>query len=439
MGIAAMARVGNTMPLLLVLLLAAWHVDVEALPLHAGAEGGHHLGEAVAQDPVDAPIIRPEVQPVEVEDAPQTPEMVGQKVRVENSMEKVKEALAAVNGGEPSTTSTTSTTDIPDESTTSFPSASGFVDSQESTNPAQVSVPRIQDPNELVDHEPLLVKPPPPEFINRDLRPGHKRYIIQNSEDAILTADHAIHKIDMTLQQKRDHLYYVARGAKNELVAAQEGSHATAEMANAVRLQQETDMATVEKQIQNIKGHMIDARGVDNKEHAKLQLQLERAKRKHAELLAQAKTMGEAVDQAITKAGEIEGRARANYHANMDPNMELEHAIIEAAKAKMALAQHDKEVAVENTQEKTDEKKEEFFDKVEEKGREAMDTIKEQYEDQAKKAEEEDYQREIEQAKRVEQMAASVGTIAAPTMVDPAVTAAAAAAGSGAGSTKTPE
>merc|ERR1712178_280482 len=184
-----------------------------------------------------------------------------------------------------------------------------------------------------------------------------------------------------------------------------DGSFATAQMANAVRAQQEMDMATVEKHIQNIKSQMIDVQGEDNKAHAKLQLELERQKRKHAELLAQAKTMGEAVDQAITKAGEIEGRARANYHASMDPNMELEHAIIEAAKAKMALAQHDKEVQVEDTQMKSDKKKEEFFEDVEEKGQEAMEKIKEQFEDQSKAAEEEDHQRQIEQAKKVEEAA----------------------------------
>jgi len=299
--------------------------------------------------------------------------------------------------------------------------SSSFVDSQESRNPSTVSVPSIQDPANLVDQEPTLVKPPPEEYINRDLRPGHKRYIAQQAERAIYTADHELHHIDVKLQKNRDHLYTVARGAKNELVAAEDGSFATAQMANAVRAQQEMDMATVEKHIQNIKSQMIDVQGEDNKAHAKLQLELERQKRKHTELLAQAKTMGEAVDQAITKAGEIEGRARANYHANMDPNMELEHAIIEAAKAKMALAQHDKEVALENKQEKTDEKKEDFFNKVEEKGQEAMQKIKDTFEEQKAAQEEADHKAEVESAKAVEKEAATVGTIPAPKIADPVV------------------
>merc|ERR1711871_90027 len=259
------------------------------------------------------------------------------------------------------------------------------------------------------DQEPTLVKPPPEEYINRNLRPGHKHYMRQQAEKAIYTADHELHHIDVDLQKTRDHLYTVARGAKNELLAAEDGSFATAQM------------ATVEKHIQNIKSQMIDVQGEDNKAHAKLQLELERQKRKHTELLAQAKTMGEAVDQAITKAGEIEGRARANYHANMDPNMELEHAIIEAAKAKMALAQHDKEVALENKQEQTDKKKEKYFNKVEEKGQEAMQKIKDTFEEQKAAQEEADHKAEVESAKAVEKEAATVGTIPAPTISDPVV------------------
>lgn len=243
----------------------------------------------------------------------------------------------------------------------------------------------------------------------------------QQTEKAIYTADHEIHHINVRLQKHRDHKYSIARGAKNELLAAQDGSFATAQMANAVRSQQEMDMATVEKHIQNIKGQMIDVQGEDNKAHAKLQLELERQKRKHTELLAQAKTMGEAVDQAITKAGEIEGRARANFHANMDPNMELEHAVIEAAKAKMALAQHDQEVAVETKQEKSDDKKEVFFNKVEEKGQEAMQKIKDTFEEQKDAQEEADHKAEVDSAAAVEKEAATVGTIPAPKVVDPVV------------------
>lgn len=159
---------------------------------------------------------------------------------------------------------------------------------------------------------------------------------------------------------------------------------------------------------------MIDHAGVNNKQHAKLQLELERLKRKHAELLATTETMGAAVDSAITKAGEIEGRARAAYNSNMDPNMELEHAVVAAARAKMALEEHDKTVALENGIAREDEKKKVFFNKVEEKGLQAVKNIEENYQGQQAQMEEEDYKKNMEAAKRVEEQAKTSGTVPAP-------------------------
>jgi len=401
-------------------LVIGWNANVEALPVHQASDHSV-LGDA-STDGQES--LRSEVVPKpEVKDAPKTPETEASKVRVANSMDKVKKALAAVNGGAPVSLPSPprARASRPQASpTTVFPSADGYVEEQQdpkNARPLQVSTPHI-DVNGMIHHEPTFKKPPPPEFINRDKRPGDDGYIAQNAEQAIHTADHTLHKIDVQLQKDRDLKYEVARGAHNELLAAQQGSAATADMANAVRLQQEEDLALVEKKIRQIKNEMLDHAGSNNKEHAKLQLQLERQKRRHAELLASAKTMGEAVESAITKAGEIEGRARANFHANIDPNLELEHAIVDAAKAKMALEEHDKRVRQENQQAASDKKKEEFFDKVEEKGQEAIAKIKEDYEKQKDAAEEADYKQEKEAAEKEAQQAATVGTIPAPVQQD---------------------
>jgi len=401
----------------LVLLVAGWNANVEALPVHSGSDHAV-LGDASTevQAPVDVNAGRAEVLPKpEVRDAPKTPDTERSKAKVENSMNKVKQALAAVNGGgsvslpAPRATRPAS---VP-RATTPIPSADGFVEEQpdpKHAQPMQISTPHI-DVSGMIDREPLLTKPPPPEFINRDKRPGDDGYLAQNAEQAIHTAEHTLHKIDVKLQSDRDLKYEAARGAHNELLAAQQGSAATADMANAVRTQQEEDLAIVEKKMRQIKNEMVEHAGVNNKEHAKLQLQLERQKRKHAEILATAKTMGEAVDSAITKAGEIEGRARANFHANIDPNLELEHAIVAAAKAKMALEEHDKTVRQENRQEASDEKKKVFFNKVEQKGQEAIAKIKEDYQKEKDEAEEADYKQEKEAADKEAQTAATVGTI----------------------------
>merc|ERR1711981_1412708 len=123
------------------------------------------------------------------------------------------------------------------------------------------------DVSGMIDREPLLTKPPPPEFINRDKRPGDDGYLAQNAEQAIHTAEHTLHKIDVKLQSDRDLKYEAARGAHNELLAAQQGSAATADMANAVRTQQEEDLAIVEKKMRQIKNEMVEHAGVNNKEH----------------------------------------------------------------------------------------------------------------------------------------------------------------------------
>jgi len=74
----------------------------------------------------------------------------------------------------------------------------------------------------------------------------------------------------------RDMKYDHARGAKNVLLAAQEGSSATADMANAVHSQQKEDLARIMQKMQDTKDAMLEVTGTDNKEHAKLQLKLQR-------------------------------------------------------------------------------------------------------------------------------------------------------------------
>jgi hypothetical protein len=410
----------------LVLLVAAWHANVEAMPIAADTDSAP-LGEAVKQ-PLEEPIVRKEIPPAPPnKDAPDTAATQYQAAKVENAKNQVKAALAAVHGdtSDRSGGGAPPTGAFPDTSTKpasvsvpgapAAPDASAFDSRVDPANaqPLSVPVPSIANPESLVDHEPMLVKPPPEEYINRNLKPGDNGYMKQQSERAIYTAAHEIHHIDVKLQSHRDRLYDAARGSKNVYLAARAGSHATAEMANAVRSQLENDLAFSEKKIDEIKMEMV-ADETDNAQHAKLQLKLERAKRKHAELLARAKTMGEAVDSAITKAGEIEGRARAQFHSDMDPNMELEHAIIEAAKAKMALDEHDKMTEQQNKDDAEDKKKKAYYLKVQEQGQETLAKIKANGEEARDAAEEAAYKANMEASKKAMQMAETVGTINAP-------------------------
>jgi len=405
----------------MLLIALAWNADVEALPIHQDT-GGADLG--APGDPVvkvDTSMARSEVVPkAEIKDAPKTAATAGAAAAASASMAKVKEALAQVHGVDPSrapsstrSSSLSSASSYTPPPSTDFPSADGAPGTRQSTEPMTLSTPSMSVERHLFP-EKTFVKPPPEEFINRDKKPGDAGYIKQNAERAIYTAEHELHHIDVRLQRDRDAAYDHARGSHNVLVAAQAGSVATAEMANAVREEQENGLATLEQKIQNVKVSMIDHAGVNNKQHAKLQLELERLKRKHAELLATTETMGAAVDSAITKAGEIEGRARAAYNSNMDPNMELEHAVVAAARAKMALEEHDKTVALENGIAREDEKKKVFFNKVEEKGLQAVKNIEENYQGQQAQMEEEDYKKNMEAAKRVEEQAKTSGTVPAP-------------------------
>jgi len=383
------------------------------------------LGDAAAQTPFDPPMQRSEViTKSPSKNAPQTVETRVAHARAQSSAKQVKAALAALHGdtSDPnkgnsfSSSSSSGFQATPMPASVALPNTNGFVDSQESAEP---SIPRTPSMNLDVDNEPLLVKPPPEEYINRNLKPGDDGWRKQQSEKAIYTAEHELHHIDVRLQASRDMKYDHARGASNVLRAAEQGSHATAEMANAVHAQQKNDLAQTMQKIRDIKDEMVDVTGSDNKAHAKLQLRLERQKRKYAELLASAKVTNEAVEAAINKAGEIEGRARAQYHASMDPNMKLENAIIEAAKAKMALEEHDKNVHLENQREKSDEKKKEYFAKVDQQGQDAMAKIREQAEGAEAKAEEADYKAQIAQAKAVEAAAPTMGTVPMEQTVDP--------------------
>merc|ERR1719247_2630933 len=87
----------------LVLLLAAWHANVEALPLHTDADGVD-LGDAAGQTPAaieaQAPMVgRSVITPkARVKGAPETVDTKIQASRVSKSQQAVEQALAAVHG-----------------------------------------------------------------------------------------------------------------------------------------------------------------------------------------------------------------------------------------------------------------------------------------------------------------------------------------------------
>merc|ERR1712100_742181 len=147
-----------------------------------------------------------------------------------------------------------------------------------------------------------------------------------------------------------------------------------------------------EAKIDKIKLGIADVSGEDNKEHAKLQLALERAKRQHAKQLAEANTMGAAVDKMIAKAGAIEGNARAAFDQVKDPTMELQGPIVAAAKAKMALEAHDRQVARDNARDAADAKNKAVFEAADAKGQAAVEAIKEHEQKLNAEAKEKDFQ-----------------------------------------------
>jgi len=390
---------------LLVVLIVAWNANVEALPVHHSEHA--NLGDAaeVAQVPQPIPKVGPPI-------APQSAAIARADADAEAAQLKVDQARAAVDGPPVEQEPVPRSPALPKADSPPGDDPNGV----ENAKPVTVGAPEV-DPNSLeLNPEETYVKPPQPEFINRFLNPGDRGFVAQQTERPIHTADHEIHNINIKLQQQRDHKYYVARGSKDVLMAAEKGSHATAEMANAVREQEEQDVALSEAKVRNIKAEILEHQGTNNKEHAKLQLKLVHEEQKHTKLLATAKTMGQAVNTAIDKAGDIEGRARAQYHQDMDPQMELSEAIVDAARAKMALEEHDKQVEQENQQARADKKNREYFKKVQRDGEQAMAAIREQGDAYRSKQEDKDYKEDIKASDAAQKESMRVGTVRAETV-----------------------
>jgi len=387
-----MGRLG----LIFVLLLAAWHANIEAAPIHSEADSAN-LGEASKQARENIP------EPKEPENP--TPSQAAAKTSVDASKRKVEQALAAVNGGSVPNSVRTPVVNV------AKPAGVDNIQDPYDAQPDTVKPPTIPTPDSYVFNEPTLVKPPPEKYINRNLKPGDEGYFHQQAEDPIMTATHTLHHIEVKLQKNRDIRYNEARGAHNVYLAAQSGAAATADMANAVKEQQESDFSEIEQHMRQVKEKIAEVQGRNNPAHAKLNLQLERLKRKKAETEARAKTLGEAVDKAINKAGEIMGRARAVAAEQMDPHMELEHAIVANAKAQMALEEHDKQTKLENQQERSDQKKRDYFSKVDEQSTAAYQKLKDDSVANEDKFREHMHQQEIQEAKRVMAQVERVGTV----------------------------
>jgi len=382
----------------LLVLAVAWNANVEALPVHHSEHA--NLGDAaeMAQVPAPIPVRAP------IPNAPVTPALQRADANAANAQLKVDQARAAANA-----------VDGPPPQPPQPVQAARFdtdPKAVENAQPTTVATPEM----EALDMNPeeVYVKPPAPEFINRNLNPGDDGFVKQQAEEPIHTADHEIHRINLKLQKARDLKYYVARGSKDVLTAAEKGSHATADMANAVREQEEQDVAASEAKIRDIKSDILSHQGSNNKEHAKLQLKLVHEEQKHAKLLSTAKTMGEAVNTAIDKAGDIEGRARAQYHQDMDPQMQLSEAIVDAARAKMALEEHDKQVAEQNRQTREDKKKKDYFKKVQRDGERALVAIEDNADQKRNQQEDKDYMADIKAANDAQQAAVNVGTMRPP-------------------------
>merc|ERR1712167_400550 len=342
------------------------------------------MGESVALGDANAPtdLARVDTPTPEVKGAPQTAETLMAKAKADAGKQQVDKMLAryaeTTKSASQPLPSVSPITPISVGAVKKFDASS--VHAQKDTTAApKVSVDNM-NANTHIYKEPVYTKPTGKEYLNRELKPGHPRYAHQMSEKPIYTYNHEMHHMNVGLQRQRDHAYRRARGAKNVLTAANQGAQATADMAFKAREEQEANLAESENKIAAIKAH------------AKLQLQLERAKKKHAQQLATAASMGRAVDKMIAKAGEIVGRARADFEMVKDPTTNLEDAIIAAAQAKMALRAHDQEVEAENKRAETDKKNKAIFKKANANAEAGVIAVKEKQEELNHKANQQDFE-----------------------------------------------
>jgi len=369
------------------LVFVAWNADVEAFPV---------AGESVALGDANAPtdLARVDTPTPEVKGAPQTAETLMAKAKADAGKQQVDKMLAryaeTTKSASQPLPSVSPITPISVGAVKKFDASSVHAQKDTTTAP-KVSVDNM-NANTHIYKEPVYTKPTGQEYLNRELKPGHPRYAHQMSEKPIYTYNHEMHHMNVGLQRQRDHAYRRARGAKNVLTAANQGAQATADMAFKAREEQEANLAESENKIAAIKVQIAMVAGHDNKAHAKLQLQLERAKKKHAQQLATAASMGRAVDKMIAKAGEIVGRARADFEMVKDPTTNLEDAIIAAAQAKMALKAHDQEVEAENKRAETDKKNKAIFKKANANAEAGVIAVKEKQEELNHKANQQDFQ-----------------------------------------------
>jgi hypothetical protein len=247
--------------------------------------------------------------------------------------------------------------------------------------------------------EPRLKKPGPPEFMNRDKKPGDRFYAEQMSRKPVYTYNHQMYHIENHLQMKRDLDNRKAVGAFNALQAAKVNSATTAEMAYRARSDEEDKLAASEAKISELRNNIAAVAGNDNEDHAKLQLQLERAKQAHAGILAASAQMAKEVDAAIDKSAQIQGLAKVDYEINMDGTMELSQAIIAAQAAKMQLDQFDKQVAAEKKVSVVDKANKAEFAAADVKSADAVAQVDANAEQAERAAEEADYQADKKQAR----------------------------------------
>jgi len=362
--------------MVLLALFVAWNADIEALPLDL--EG------------TDTALLQ-ESSPT----SPDTPETKAKQAMVDHSKGKVAQALAAVHAT--GTAASTPGVNLPSASAgTSAASASASVSSSATPHQTEVSPVSVATPavpiSEIAQPKAPTQKPDGKDFVNRDTKAGDKGFINQQAEAAVKTADQEMHGIEEKLRDAREAKYERAAGAQSLLAATQAASAAASAMATEVREEEASNAADAVRRVLRLKKKILTA---SSQERPRLQIKLAKAKRKRNKLLAKARSVGQAASAMVLKAGSIEGRADALVVAKEDGSTELQQAMLEHAKAKMALESFEKENNIEKTQKADDKKTEKHFEVMQQNIEQQVHVANKEFSKKDQQSEEADHKAEV--------------------------------------------
>merc|ERR1711988_991253 len=358
----------------LVALVAAWHLGA-SLPLN-GVEDGHIA------------LLEKEAKPLPADAA-----VAKTKQKVANALAKVhkkgiKASVDGVDTAAPTATTPITTSAGPGPKVASNIVAPKATQGSAPSNPSddtKVAVPGLPATSSITKRTQPLAVPGGKKYLNRDIPVGKSGRTKQQAEAAILSGDHAMHKIETKLVKDRAARYSEARGAVELKQATEAAADAAANLATAIRKSAARKAAEADARVTMLKAKIEKAKG---KRRASLQIKLAKATEKSAGLMKKAAIAGKAVNQAIAKAASVQGIATAQAVADQDETTRYEHAIVAAAQAKMNLAAFDKTTAVKNRQEEADKKQKEFWKKQQVRLHKGIKVAKQKFDAASRKAEE---------------------------------------------------